>query len=109
MSRLKDAGINWVIIGACTGTGNDLAELQLKYPELTLIPYGNNKWVKKWTAQPKIEWVDEIVRAADKVGVPVFLKNNLDPLLGQNPAYKKWLRQDSEGHDLYGLRQEMPK
>ena len=27
--------------------------------------------------QPKIEWVEEIEKAADKAGIPVFLKDNL--------------------------------
>jgi len=40
---------------------------------------------------PKIEWVEAIVERADKAGVPVFLKDNLKPLLGDN------------------LRQEFPK
>lgn len=40
---------NWVIIGAQTN------------------PY----------KPPKIEWVEEIVRACDKAGIPVFLKDNL--------------------------------
>jgi len=30
---------------------------------------------------PKIEWVKEIVNAADKAGIPVFQKDNLKPLL----------------------------
>ena len=29
---------------------------------------------------PKIEWIKEIVDAADKAGIPVFLKDNLRPL-----------------------------
>ena len=33
---------------------------------------------------PKIEWVQEMVEAADKAGKPVFLKDNLKPLLGNN-------------------------
>ena len=33
---------------------------------------------------PKIEWVQEIVEAADKAGIPVFEKDNLKPLLGDN-------------------------
>lgn len=89
---------DWLIIGACTGTKKDMEELCKRYPKLTLMPYGN-----KWTAQPPIEWVSEIVEAADKVGIPVFLKDNLKPLFeqvyGQDP------------HSYYyhnGLRQEMP-
>ena len=48
----------------------------------------------KPTVMPKIEWVEEIVKAADRAGAKVFLKNNL------------------KGYDLsfqvHGLRQEMP-
>jgi protein gp37 len=33
---------------------------------------------------PQIEWVQEIVKAADKADIPVFLKDNLIPLLQQN-------------------------
>ncbi len=49
LDLLRDAGINWVIIGAQT----------------------------KPTVMPKIEWVKEIVEAADKAGIPVFLKDSL--------------------------------
>jgi protein gp37 len=50
-SDLMFAGINWVIIGACT-------------------PFS------KKTA-PKMAWVKEIVGAANKAKIQVFLKNNL--------------------------------
>ncbi len=50
---LDFSGIKWLIIGAQTK------------------PY----------RPPKIEWVQEIVQAADKAGIPVFLKNNLRELL----------------------------
>lgn len=46
---LHDAGIKWVIVGARTQ------------------PY----------KPPKREWVDQIIDAADKAGIPVFLKPNL--------------------------------
>ena len=59
-------GINWLIIGQQTPVS----------PK----------------TQPKIEWVEEIVDAADRAGIPVFLKDNLRPLL----------------HDPI-LRQEFPK
>ena len=87
----KGRNINWIIIGSCTGTRAEMEALIQKYHDLTLMPFG-----KKWTAQPKIEWVQEIVEAADKTGVPVFLKNNLDKLM---PKY----RPDDK------LIQEMPK
>ena len=68
--------IDWVIIGACTGRKVEIMELCQRDPELTPMPWG-----KIWTAQPPFEWVAEIVQAADKAGVKVFLKNNLQSLV----------------------------
>ena len=75
-------GIKWVIIGAQTK------------------PY----------KPPKIEWVREIVEACDKAGIPVFLKDNLKPLLTSNFKGEDVI----ESHNLWAfkyfkLRQEMPK
>jgi hypothetical protein len=49
----NNGGIGWLIIGTQTN------------------PY----------KPPEIEWVREIVEAADKARIPVFLKDNLRPLL----------------------------
>jgi len=38
---------------------------------------------------PKVEWIKEIVAAADSAGIPVFLKDNLSKLLPDS-----WLRQE---------------
>ena len=59
---LLDAGISWVVCGQQTPV--------------------------KPATMPKIEWIKEIVEAADKAGVPVFEKNNLASLL------KRPLRQE---------------
>jgi hypothetical protein len=72
-----------------------------KYPELTLMPYG-----KKWTLQPKIEWVQEIVQAADRAGVAVFLKDNLRSMLCDALVSHKIERQ--QFFKGYLLRQELP-
>lgn len=53
---------------------------------------------------PRLEWVEEIVNAADKAGIPVFLKNNLIPIL---PVRKPFIHQDETGKSF--PRQEMPK
>ena len=54
---------------------------------------------------PKIEWITEIVEACDKVKVPVFLKNNLYPLLILRDGVEKfWIIDGDKGH----LRQELP-
>lgn len=68
--ELTLSGIDWVIIGQQTP-------------------------IRK-TTMPKIEWVQDIVQAADQAGIPVFLKDNLKSLI---PA-------DSLGE---GLRQEFPE
>jgi len=60
---------------------------------------------------PKIEWVEEIIRACDKAGIPVFLKDNLRPLLVDALAKKLINRKQFFTHSTgYGgdLRQEMP-
>jgi len=93
---IRRAGINWLIIGACTGTLNEMQALRLRNPELSVKLLGGNKW----TAQPRIEWVREIVEAADQAGIPVFLKENIVPLIAgkgtpEGLFYKDcWLRQE---------------
>jgi len=51
--------------------------------------------------QPKLEWIREIVGAADKAGIPVFLKNSLSSIWDID--LPKWAIRDG------GLRQEFPK
>lgn len=80
MNKLKDAGINWIIIGAQTK------------------PY----------RPPKIEWVKEIVDAADSAGIPVFLKNNLQPIMGGYPIPKENMWAYTFYNGSFNLRQEMP-
>ena len=74
------AGIRWVIIGSQTK------------------PY----------KPPKIEWVREIVEACDKAGIPVFLKDNLKPLLGRD--YSKGIEGYAPiwAYRNHQLRQEIP-
>lgn len=77
------AGISWVIIGACT-------------------PHSKR-------TEPKISWIREIVEAADKAAIPVFLKDNLKPLLCNTINGQDII----ESHNLWAfkyfkLRQEFP-
>lgn len=53
---------------------------------------------------PKIEWIREIVEAANKAGIPVFLKNNLKSMIPYPPIYPDILLND-DGN----LRQEFPE
>lgn len=81
LNLLEIWGIKWVIIGAQTK------------------PY----------KPPKIEWVSEIAEACDKVGIPVFLKNNLKPILAGEINGETVI----ESHNLWAfkyfkLRQEFP-
>ncbi len=101
----NSGGISWVIIGACTGTMMEMIKVCQKHPELTLC--GNPKG--KWTAQPEIEWVREIVEAADKAGVKVFLKDNLSLLLSEHITIKDtWALRTKGVRFPVPYRQEMP-
>jgi len=75
-NKLQEAGISWIILGAQT----------------------------RPSVYPKIEWVEEIVKVADKAGIPIFLKNNLYPLLGLGNG-KSICHNNENGT----LRQEMPR
>jgi protein gp37 len=99
------AHIGLIIVGACTGSKKDMEELCKRYPNLTLMHWKGNIW----TAQPQIQWLREIVSAADKAGVKVFLKDNLKPLLPEaTPFYTFPWGNDPEA-GIAVLRQQMPE
>ncbi len=80
--ELKDAGINWVIIGAQT----------------------------KPTVMPKIEWVEEIAEACTKAHIPLFLKNSLKPLIEPIGMLKgQWAAREWVMCKYPVLRQEVPR
>lgn len=58
VDRIGEMGLSWLVIGAQS----------------------------RPNVYPKIEWVREIVEAADRAGVQVWLKNNLSPLI--DPEYE---------------------
>ncbi len=100
------SGINWLIIGACTGTFTEMfllgQSLGMVEPRERITPLGKGKYA----LQPKIECVREIVQAADKAGVKVFLKDSLFHLIIQ-AAYRGEV---DEKYVFEGkLRQEIPK
>lgn len=109
-SEYRLGAANWLIIGALTGSRYDLLLYVWNHYgdgecPLTLVPYGN-----KWALQPPIEWVEEIVTAAVMAGIPVFLKDNLKPLLANEVGGETVI----ESHNLWAfkqfkLRQEMPR
>lgn len=70
----KAYGIKWVIIGQQTPASPKTA--------------------------PKVEWIREIIEAADKAGIPVFLKNNLAPLIDTSMDW---------AFNKTGYRQELPE
>jgi len=100
---LKAANIKWVIIGSLTSRNHaDLIPLHTSLG-LDIEKYGNT-----WTLQPKIEWVKEIVEACDKAGIPVFIKENLKPLILKEDKLPIWAMQDWKKGEVFNLRQEMP-
>ncbi len=84
---LKDAGIDWLIIGAQT----------------------------KPTVMPEVSRVREIVEAADLAGVKVFLKDSLRPLLSPDnllcaePFYRYTDLGKRDDQNPIAYRQEMPE
>jgi protein gp37 len=91
---------DWLIIGACTGNYEEMLHLSNRAYDRIKI-YGN-----RWTLQPKIEWVKELVEAANKAGIKVFLKDNLQPILPEEiPFYDVC---DEDPMMTPRLRQEMP-
>ena len=103
-----NGSLDWVIIGACSGTIYELSDLSQKYQGLKVMRYGRG-----YTLQPKIEWVEEIVKACDKAGIPVFLKDNLKPLIGRTTALYKMIPdvtlQVRDAANKFTLRQEIPE
>ena len=96
--------INWFIIGACTS--NDHWELDAyNYHHDTKLQL--MKWGNRWTLQPSIEWVRGIAEAADLAGIPIFLKDNLYPLIHKDTTVsdRGRLRVGTSGN----LRQELPQ
>lgn len=62
-------------------SNDDLPEQwQEGFESLDWAIVGQQTPVSKKT-EPRIEWIQEIVQAADQAGVPVFLKDNLEPLI----------------------------
>jgi protein gp37 len=80
LSELLKVSVNWLVIGGWSGGKNP----------------------------PQISWVREIVDAADKAEIPVFLKDNLWSVLGdgKNPI-PNWA-QMKYSENVYVLRQEYP-
>jgi len=69
------------------------------YSGITWAVIGQQTPVSKKT-MPRIEWIAEIVEAADNADIPVFLKDNLLPLFEAAGITKR--------EDWTGLRQEIP-
>ena len=82
------------------------APYNLDFSEIQWVICGQLTPVSKKT-QPKLEWIKEIVDAADKSSIPVFIKNNMRSLF-ETPAGilrgKWWVIKDNE----LVLRQEFP-
>lgn len=64
--------LNWIIIGAETGSRKD-------------------------KVTPKAEWVDRIVRAADNRGIPVFMKDSLIPIMGEDRMRREFPWEVAQG------------
>lgn len=75
---------------------------QMEYIDWVII--GQQTPASKKTT-PKVDWINEIVQACDAQNIPVFLKDNLEDLLIQDPTAGTFWYQDS----WYKLRQDFPQ
>jgi len=73
--------LNWLIIGAMTGSKQELYNSWHLYPSHTL-----SRASGRWTLQPPREWVQHLLDLADAQGIPVFLKDNL----GWPTVHRQW-------------------
>lgn len=60
---------------------------------LDWVIIGQQTPVKKFT-MPRLEWIKEIVAAADRARIPVFLKDNLFPFFDSDPDFGIVCRQE---------------
>jgi protein gp37 len=67
--------LDWVALGALTGTKKKIFELAKIYPALTPWPLGGKS--NKWGLMPPVSWLKNIVEQCDAAGTRVFLKDNL--------------------------------
>ena len=99
----------------CDGSGFRLTEDGEKMldHQIDWIILGRETPVSKKKTAPKIEWVYEIIEAADKANIPVFLKDNLKTLIdaeaGFNPDFYGYTDDPSGWESSDELRQEFPK
>jgi protein gp37 len=94
---LQTLGVKWLIMGALTGTKTVVLRYKEKYPDLTPMQWHGSRWI----LAPKIEWLEQITAAADQANIPVFFKDNLEPLFEN--TLPKWAVSGDK------LRQEFPK
>ena len=62
---------------------NEKAKYRFEFQGINWLIIGQQTPISAKT-QPKIEWIDEIIHAAQKAKIPYFLKNNLKPIMGNN-------------------------
>jgi protein gp37 len=89
-----------------------MQEIKLDMMQKMLFPQVIN-WViiggwDRGKTQPKVEWIRGIIEAADRTGIPAFLKDNLLPLLKNHNAYP-WAFTPNSVPTFPTYRQEFPK
>lgn len=83
-ARLKFLSIEPLFAPLC-GNRSEIIKAMLELTRCKWVIIGSQTPYSPKTA-PKKEWVNEIVEACNEVNIPIFIKNNLKPLLGVNPT-----------------------
>lgn len=97
--------LDWVAIGALTGTERQLREIEPRYPELTPFQIERGQW----GLMPPIAWIKNIVEQCDACGTKVFIKENLYRwIVNETPIDPIFLQSkgDIAGFPVATLRQE---
>lgn len=100
-SQMVQSFLNWAIIGSWQGTWEEYNRTNFCFRK-GLKPMQRGRML---TVQPDIEWVRKIITLCDNAGIPVFMKDNLFPLIHKERtvADRKLFGRDN------ALRQELPK
>jgi len=88
--------LDWVAVGALTGTKKQIMEIAPLYPALNLWKLSAKG--NRWGLMPPIAWLKNIVEACNEAGTKVFIKDNLYTWLNELPL--------GEEHDLFFEWQE---
>jgi hypothetical protein len=89
--------LDWVALGALTGTRKNIFELAPQYPALT--PFKLSARGNLWGLMPPVAWLKNIVEQCSAAGTKVWLKDNLGNWLDHS-GFNSWAYKDATSGNL---------